>query len=63
VCETSPLYLTRSYQAALSFVASGAIDVKSLITHHFTLRDTVRAFETAKSPITQAMKVMIHCDQ
>ncbi|XP_060559810.1 sorbitol dehydrogenase-like [Ruditapes philippinarum] len=51
------------YPAALDFVATGAIDVKSLVTHHFPLLETVEAFKTAKSPSSNAMKVIIHCDQ
>lgn len=51
------------YPAALDFVSSGAVNVKPLITHHFPLHEAVEAFETAKSPSSNAMKVMIHCDQ
>lgn len=51
------------YPAALDVVSSGTIDVKSLITHHFSLQDTVAAFQTARSPSSKAIKVIIHCDQ
>nr|KAG5701049.1 hypothetical protein BaRGS_008770 [Batillaria attramentaria] len=51
------------YPTALSLVATGAVDVKPLITHHFSLDETVKAFQTAVTPESQAVKVMIHCDQ
>ena len=52
-----------SYPTALSLVESGAIDIAPLITHHFSLSETVRAFQTAVTPESKAVKVMIHCDQ
>lgn len=50
-----------SYQAALDLVASGRIDVKPLITHRFTLKETLKAFETAHSRDGGAIKVLINC--
>ncbi|CAK1542003.1 unnamed protein product [Leptosia nina] len=50
--------LLNSYPAALSAVSSGAIDLKSFITHHFTMKDTKSAFELAKTG--EAMKIIIH---
>jgi len=47
------------YPAALSLIASGRIDVKPLITHRYTINESVQAFEMAESG--QAIKVMIHC--
>jgi len=49
------------YPAALSMVASGKVDVKQLITHNFTLEETLQAFETARTGAGGAIKVMIHC--
>ncbi|XP_076457687.1 sorbitol dehydrogenase-like isoform X2 [Babylonia areolata] len=51
------------YPTALSILQSRAFDVTPLITHHFSLHETLRAFETAVTPETRAVKVMIHCDQ
>ncbi len=45
------------YPAALSLIASGRIDVKPLITHRYTLNESVEAFEMAESG--QAIKVMV----
>jgi threonine dehydrogenase-like Zn-dependent dehydrogenase len=33
-----------SYPTALEMVADGKIDVKSLVTHHFDMSKTVKAF-------------------
>jgi hypothetical protein len=45
------------YPAALSLIASGRIDVKPLITHRYTIKESVQAFEMAESG--QAIKVMV----
>ncbi|KFM78707.1 Sorbitol dehydrogenase, partial [Stegodyphus mimosarum] len=37
------------YPTALELVASGVVDVKPLITHHFKLEEVKKAFETAHS--------------
>lgn len=42
-------------------VASGAVNVKRLITHNFTLENALEAFEVAKNGTGGAIKVMIHC--
>jgi L-iditol 2-dehydrogenase len=42
-------------------VASGKVDVKKLITHHFKLEETLEAFETSRTGAGGAIKVMIHC--
>jgi L-iditol 2-dehydrogenase len=41
-------------------VASGAAKVKQLITHNFSLEDTLKAFEVAKTGVGNPIKVMIH---
>jgi L-iditol 2-dehydrogenase len=46
------------YPAALSLIASGRIDVKPLITHRYTINESVQAFEMAESG--QAIKVMVN---
>ncbi|XP_072166901.1 sorbitol dehydrogenase-like [Diadema setosum] len=51
------------YPTALDMVATGKVNVKPLITHHFKLTETLKAFETAKTGEGGAIKVMIHCDQ
>lgn len=51
-----------SYPAALALIASGKIkNIKSLITHHFDIKDAPKAFETAQKGLNGAIKVMIHC--
>ena len=42
-------------------VATGAVNVKPLVTHHFSLEKSLDAFETAKDPSTGAIKVIIDC--
>lgn len=48
------------YSAALGLVASGSINVKRLVTHHFDITETAKAFETARYGLGGAIKVMIH---
>lgn len=49
-----------SYPGALSLVASGKINVKRLITHHFNIEETAEAFNTSRHGLGGAIKVMIH---
>ncbi|KAJ0174956.1 hypothetical protein K1T71_009097 [Dendrolimus kikuchii] len=46
------------YPPALEAVASGAIDLKKFITHHYSLEKTKEALDLAKSG--DAMKIIIH---
>lgn len=48
------------YPLALEMVASGKIDVKKLITHHFDITETKEAFDTARYGRDGAIKVIIH---
>jgi L-iditol 2-dehydrogenase len=48
-----------TYAAALQLVASGAIDLKPMVTHHFGLDEITQAFETLRDDPT-AIKIMIH---
>ncbi|XP_036328901.1 sorbitol dehydrogenase-like [Rhagoletis pomonella] len=48
------------YPAALALVATGKVNVKRLITHHFDITETAKAFETARYGHGGAIKVMIH---
>lgn len=49
-----------SYSAALALVSSGKVNVKRLITHHFDITETDKAFETSRKGLGGAIKVMIH---
>ena len=49
------------YSAALTLVASGKVDVKKLVTHHFDIKQTADAFHTSRYGLEGAIKVMIHC--
>ncbi|KAG5679843.1 hypothetical protein PVAND_009380 [Polypedilum vanderplanki] len=49
------------YQAALALVATGKVNVKKLITHHFDITETLDAFDTSRYGKENAIKVMIHC--
>ncbi|XP_042899700.1 sorbitol dehydrogenase-like isoform X2 [Parasteatoda tepidariorum] len=49
------------YPAALELIASGAVDMKPLITHKFSLEESEKAFEIAHSGT--AIKVMIYCEK
>ena len=48
-----------SYPIALSLVASGAVNVKPLVTHKFKLEESMKAFETAERG--EGIKVIIQC--
>lgn len=52
-----------SYQDALSLIASGQVNLKPLITHHFTIEESLEAFKTAETGIGNPIKVMIHCNE
>ncbi|OWF40805.1 sorbitol dehydrogenase-like [Mizuhopecten yessoensis] len=47
------------YPTALEMVASGKVDVKPLITHRFSLEDSIKAFVTTLKG--EGIKVMIDC--
>jgi len=47
------------YPKALSLIASGRVDVKPLITHHYELKDVIEAFTTARDMSGGAIKVCI----
>ncbi|XP_032514523.2 sorbitol dehydrogenase-like [Danaus plexippus] len=46
------------YPIALSLVSSGQINLKPLVTHHFSLEETLEAYEVARRGA--GIKVMIH---
>jgi len=48
------------YSSALALVASGKVNAKRLITHHFDITETEKAFDTARYGHGGAIKVMIH---
>ena len=52
-----------SYPTALSMVASGTVNVKPLVTHHFKLEQSLEAFEVARTGAGGAIKVMIACSK
>ncbi|KAI8342333.1 sorbitol dehydrogenase-2 [Chlamydoabsidia padenii] len=49
-----------TYPMAVKTLASGAIDVKPLITHSYSLEDSVKAFEHARDGTDNAIKIQIH---
>lgn len=44
-------------------IASGKIDVKQLITHRFTLEETLEAYKTAKTGEGNPVKILIYCNK
>lgn len=46
---------------AIAMLASGQVNVKSLVTHRFPLEQTGQAFETTRQGV--GIKVMLKCDQ
>lgn len=49
-----------TYAKALELVASGRVNVKDLVTHHFTFQQSQEAFETAELGKGGAIKCCIH---
>ncbi|KAJ8950185.1 hypothetical protein NQ318_003174 [Aromia moschata] len=50
------------YPTAIEMVKTGKINVKPLITHHYTLEDTLKAFHTAMTQEGNPIKVLIHAN-
>lgn len=50
------------YQRAIDLVASGAINVRPLVTHRFKLEEAVEALKFLKEEKPGTIKVMIHCE-
>ncbi|XP_972414.3 sorbitol dehydrogenase [Tribolium castaneum] len=50
------------YPQAIEMVQSGKANVKPLITHHFAMEDTVKAFETARTGAGNPIKILIHAN-
>lgn len=51
-----------TYPTALSMIANKLVDVTPLITHRYSLEESVKAFSTAETAADNAIKVMIHCN-
>ena len=49
------------YPKAISMVAAGMVDLKPLVSHRFALENVKRAFDTARNPACEAMKIIINC--
>ncbi|XP_031332053.1 sorbitol dehydrogenase-like isoform X3 [Photinus pyralis] len=52
-----------SYSIALDMVASGTIDVKPLITHHYRLEEILKALNTSRTREGDAIKVFVHTNR
>ncbi|CAG9769218.1 unnamed protein product [Ceutorhynchus assimilis] len=50
------------YPTAIDMVASGKISVKPLITHHYKLEETEKAFQVAKTQEGNPIKILIHAN-
>lgn len=50
-----------SFPLAIYLASTGKIDVKQLITHRYTIEESLEAFETASSLTSGAIKVQIEC--
>lgn len=62
ILSSKPNYVSlSSYPSALALVASGKVNVKKLVTHHFDIKETAKAFETSRHGLGDAIKVIIHC--
>lgn len=50
------------YPTAIDMVSTGKISVKPLITHHYKIEDTQKAFDTAKNQTGNPIKILIHAN-
>jgi len=50
------------YPTAIDMVKTGKISVKPLITHHYKMEDTIKAFHTAKTQEGNPIKILIHAN-
>jgi L-iditol 2-dehydrogenase len=48
------------YPTAIEMAKTGKANVKTLITHHYKIEDTVKAFHTAKTGEGNPIKILIH---
>jgi L-iditol 2-dehydrogenase len=46
-------------EEAIDLIASGRVDVRSLVTHHFRMEDTARAFELVSARSDGVVKAII----
>ena len=51
--------MKHTYPRAMRLVASGRVDVRSLVTHHFPLAEVARAFQSAQR--REGIKVFLDC--
>jgi L-iditol 2-dehydrogenase len=52
--------MKHTYPRAIALVTSGAVDLRPLLSHHFSLTETARAFQIADTYADGALKVTIH---
>jgi len=52
-------YTTADFRVALDLISAGRVDVKSVITHLFSLDDAREAFETLYEKRDDVVKVLI----
>lgn len=50
---------SNTWPRAIRLVQNGVINLRKLVTHRYQLEDAIKAFETASSPRTGAIKVQI----
>jgi predicted dehydrogenase len=50
----------RNMEEFLRLIANGRVDVKSLITHEFSLADAPQAYQVVKDPISNSLAVLLH---
>lgn len=50
------------YPTAIEMVKTGRVNVKPLITHHFTLEQSIEAFKAAKNGTDNPIKILIHAN-
>lgn len=51
-----------SYEQSIEMTKTGRVNVKPIISHRFTLENSIEAFETHKNKIGDPIKILIHCN-
>ncbi|XP_046400143.1 sorbitol dehydrogenase-like [Ischnura elegans] len=51
------------YPLAMELLSTGKVDIRKMITHNYTLEETLLAYDTARTGQGNPVKIMIHCNK
>ncbi|XP_057661304.1 sorbitol dehydrogenase-like [Diorhabda carinulata] len=50
------------YPDAIELLKSKRVDIKDMVTHHYSLEQAIKAFEAQRDHIGEPVKILIHCN-